>query len=196
MEQSNFMSAMRFREPLVTKTKVVNLFGGPGAGKSTIASGLFYKLKMANIDCEYVTEYAKELTWWGAGPRVFAAQDMIHGMQHFRMLTVADSGVPLIITDSPLLLGLVYMPGDYPQQSLKPQIREAVARYENLNIFLRRTKPYNPKGRYQDESQARNVDVQIGWMLEREQIPFELLEFNSGTVDTIFSLMVEKNILQ
>ena len=33
-------------------TVVVNLFGGPCCGKSTVASGLFYELKCLGIDCE------------------------------------------------------------------------------------------------------------------------------------------------
>ena len=40
-------------------TLLVNLYAGPGAGKSTGAAYIFAKLKMAGIDCEYVSEYAK-----------------------------------------------------------------------------------------------------------------------------------------
>jgi len=41
------------------KTKVINLFAGPGAGKSTTAAGLFAEMKRANVDVELVTEYVK-----------------------------------------------------------------------------------------------------------------------------------------
>ena len=44
-------------------TKVINLFGGPGAGKSTTAAGLFYEMKVRDIKCELVTEYAKDMTY-------------------------------------------------------------------------------------------------------------------------------------
>jgi hypothetical protein len=40
-------------------TVVVNLFGGPGTGKSTTASGVFYHLKRDNRNVELVQEYAK-----------------------------------------------------------------------------------------------------------------------------------------
>ena len=40
-------------------TLLVNLYAGPGAGKSTGAAYIFAKLKMAGVDCEYVSEYAK-----------------------------------------------------------------------------------------------------------------------------------------
>lgn len=42
---------------------VVNLFGGPGSGKSTCAAGVFTLLKLSGVNAELVTEYAKDLTW-------------------------------------------------------------------------------------------------------------------------------------
>ena len=41
------------------KTLVINLFGGPGVGKSTLCASVFAKLKIMGIDCEMATEYAK-----------------------------------------------------------------------------------------------------------------------------------------
>ena len=40
---------------------VVNLFGVPGAGKSTGAAYVFSKLKMKGINAELVTEFAKDI---------------------------------------------------------------------------------------------------------------------------------------
>lgn len=45
----------------MNKTIVINLLGAPGAGKSTLAALIFSKLKMKNIACEIVTEFAKDL---------------------------------------------------------------------------------------------------------------------------------------
>lgn len=42
---------------------IVNLFGAPGAGKSTLAAYVFAKLKMAGVNAELVTEFAKDKTW-------------------------------------------------------------------------------------------------------------------------------------
>ena len=50
---------------MTKKCIIVNLFSGPGAGKSTTAAGLFYKLKKQGVNCELVTEYAKHVTWRG-----------------------------------------------------------------------------------------------------------------------------------
>jgi hypothetical protein len=41
--------------------KVLNLFAGPGAGKSTTAAGRVQYLKLADGSCELITEVAKAL---------------------------------------------------------------------------------------------------------------------------------------
>ena len=45
---------------------VVNLFGAPGAGKSTGASYVFSQLKMMGVNAELVTEFAKDKVWEGS----------------------------------------------------------------------------------------------------------------------------------
>jgi len=47
----------------MTKLPVVNLFGQPNAGKSTIQGDVFSILKRAGVNCEMVREFAKELVW-------------------------------------------------------------------------------------------------------------------------------------
>ena len=44
-------------------TRVINLLGAPGAGKSTAAAGLFYRMKKEFLSVELVTEYAKDLIY-------------------------------------------------------------------------------------------------------------------------------------
>ena len=45
------------------ETKVINLFGNPGSGKSTVAAYLFSELKSRGLEVELVTETAKDLVW-------------------------------------------------------------------------------------------------------------------------------------
>lgn len=46
-------------------TKIINLFGGPGVGKSTIASGLFYYMKIAGYNVEAPQEWCKQKVYEG-----------------------------------------------------------------------------------------------------------------------------------
>ena len=43
--------------------KVINLFAGPGIGKSTTAAGVFWKMKTLGFKVELVTEFAKSLVY-------------------------------------------------------------------------------------------------------------------------------------
>ena len=42
---------------------LINLFGGPGIGKSSISAGITYKLKKKHISCNNPYEFPKTLAW-------------------------------------------------------------------------------------------------------------------------------------
>ena len=42
------------------KQIVINLLGGPGSGKSTIAYDLAGYLKKIGVNCEYISEFVKQ----------------------------------------------------------------------------------------------------------------------------------------
>jgi hypothetical protein len=44
-------------------TRIINLYGGPGTGKSTSAAFLYYLLKNDNVNAELVREYVKDWAW-------------------------------------------------------------------------------------------------------------------------------------
>ena len=87
-------------------TKVINFYGGPGSGKSTQASGLFYKMKAAGYSVELVNEFAKECVWEGNVP-MLKDQLWVLAHQHRKLVRLRDK-VDYIITDSPVLLSIVY----------------------------------------------------------------------------------------
>ena len=90
----------------MSKTIVVNLFGPPCAGKSTCAAYIFAALKMQGVNCELVTEYAKDKTWEHNNTAI-ACQEYVFGNQSYRMARCRDD-VDVIITDSPLPLSIIY----------------------------------------------------------------------------------------
>lgn len=151
---------------------------------------------MRGVNCEYIQEYAKDRAWeFGNNhlgvPKVFQAQEYIFGKQHFRMRRVAQD-VDVIITDCPLFLGLVYMPDDFPIPSLRGAIREAYNLYDNLDVFLVRNKPYNPKGRFQTETQARELDLVVRGVLDAQQVDYPVV--NSGR-QAVADIILHANIL-
>lgn len=178
------------------KTKIVNMYGGPGTGKSTTAAALFAELKFRGVNCEYVQEYAKDKAWeFGTNhlgiPKVFQAQEYIFAKQHFRFRRCAED-VDVIISDCPLFLGLIYMPSDFPIPSLRSVIREAYDIYDNLDVLLVRSKSYNPKGRFQSEKVAKSLDIDIKNVLEAQGVQYHTIPACRSAVESILAKMVER----
>src|SRR6266446_4338308 len=91
--------------------KVINLFGGPGTGKSTVASDLFALMKWQNMNVELVTEFAKEVTW-EKHHNIFNDQLYILAQQNRRLERLKDQ-VNYVISDSPILMYQAYNPKGY-----------------------------------------------------------------------------------
>lgn len=141
-----------------TDTLIVNLFGGPGLGKSTTSAGLFCLLKMHKVECELVTEFAKDLVW-EERYNTLRNQQYIFGKQYHKIWRLLGK-VKVIITDSPLLLSIVYNP-DLPVNSFVDNVVDTVNTLNNLNIILNRNNEYNKNGRLQSNEQAKNIDKLI-----------------------------------
>jgi len=164
------------------KTIVVNLFAGPGAGKSTGACSVYSAVKMNGIDCEYVSEFAKDKVW-EHNDAVMKCQFYISGKQAFKISRVYGK-VDVIITDSPILLGAFY--GEKTSEKLKEAIVEEYSKYNNLNIFIERCKEYNPNGRMQTKEEALEIDKKIKEMLDKYKIDYTTVRGDlSGYVDIV-----------
>lgn len=135
------------------KTIVINLLGSPGTGKSTLASELFAKMKYMMYDVELVSEYAKELVWEERN-ETMKNELYLFAKQHHRLFRLKDK-VQYVITDRPLILSLFYNQkyGDNSKQ-FNDIVMHEVDKFDNINIFLERTKPYVSKGRNQTEEES------------------------------------------
>ena len=147
---------------------LVNLFGAPGAGKSTGAAYIFSQLKMRGVNAELVTEFAKDKVW-EESKAVFNNQAYIFGKQYFRISRCADK-VDVVITDSPLLLSLVYNNDPVLGEEFNEVVRKVMNSYDCRNFYLVRTKDYNPVGRFQTESESDAIADEIQALLEKEKI--------------------------
>lgn len=143
--------------PHMKKPVVVNLFGGPGIGKSTTAAEVFATLKHMGINVELVTEFAKDMVW-EKSVRTLDNQIFVFANQHHRLWRLRDQ-VDVIVTDSPLLLSLYY--GNEESETFEQLVLEEFNRFTNFNVLLQRTKPYNPAGRLQTEVQAKQIDDEV-----------------------------------
>lgn len=175
------------------ETLVVNLFAGPGTGKSTSAAGLFYKMKSANINCEMALEYAKDKVWEGSAG-MLSNQIYVFGKQQHRIHRLLGK-VGVIITDSPLLLSIHY--GEGQSDTFKSLVLEQHNSMNTFNVFLPRYKKYNPSGRLQTEEEARQKDVEIKEMLFKYGVPFFEPDGALGlpVVDEIFNKISDNGLI-
>lgn len=135
---------------------IVNLYGAPGAGKSTGAAYVFSKLKMQGVNAELVTEFAKDKVW-EESKAVFENQIYIFGEQYFRISRLKDK-VDVVVTDSPILLSCFYGGEEQPaREELRTLVKEVHNSFENYNAFIERVKPYNPNGRFQNEQESDDI---------------------------------------
>ena len=135
---------------------VVNLYGAPGAGKSTGAAYVFSQLKMRGVNAELVTEFAKDKVWEGS-KAVFENQAYIFGKQYFRISRVKDK-VDVVVTDSPIILSCFYGENDpILGEEFNAFVKKVSASFCSLDAFIDRVKPYNPVGRFQTEEQSDDI---------------------------------------
>jgi len=153
------------------KTLIVNFYAGPGAGKSTLAAGLFAELKSRGVNCELITEYAKDKVWEESFG-VFHDQLYIFAKQAHRIRRVLGK-VDVVVTDSPLLLSLHYgaKEADIFGGTWWDLVMTEHSRVQSLNVFLLRVKKYEPSGRTQTEDKAKEIDLQILDLLDANRVP-------------------------
>lgn len=154
-----------------TKPITINLFGGPGTGKSTISAGIFSLLKMHDVNTELITEFAKDLTWEERN-KTLSNQYYIWGKQYHRMWRVKNK-VDVIVTDSPLPLSIIY-DNDAPECFKETVLHSFNDEFDNMNYFLIRDKEFNPKGRNQTEKEAKKLDSMIPLLLHKYNVKFKV----------------------
>ncbi len=171
--------------------KVINIFSGPGGGKSTTAAGIFYKMKLLGLNVELVTEFAKDLVYGGQIELLLDQQEYIFAEQNYRLHRLRDH-VDYAITDSPITLGCVYADPTWENRELFTEFALATYNlYDNMNFLLHRgDNAYITEGRRQDAEGAKDVDNAITDMLLQHCIPHHVMPVNGFTVDAIIHNIV------
>lgn len=151
------------------RTTVINLIGGPGAGKSTIAAGLFYMLKVKGYSCEMALEFAKDKVW-EESVKTLDDQIYIFGKQYHKIWRL-NNKVDYIITDSPLLMSLYY--NQIESNYFNNFIIEQFNRFNNVTFFIQRNEnTYEQIGRLQTLKEAKDIDIKLRMLLESNNIDY------------------------
>jgi tRNA uridine 5-carbamoylmethylation protein Kti12 len=172
-------------------TLIIGLLAGPGVGKSTMAGGIFNRLKTDGYNVEYVQEFAKTLTWeknWLA----LSNQFYVSAVQKYTQDMLLGQ-VEAIITDSPIIIGLMYYKETNPviKKAFETFIIESFKAQNNINFFLNRTKDYNPIGRNQTLAEAIEIDNKIKQFLTDLDIPFYTVNGDNSGLEEAYKEIIK-----
>lgn len=171
-------------------TIVINLFGEPGAGKSTAAMDITARLKRKGINAEYVSEFAKDKVYENNG-EVFKHQEYLFGKQSFKMGRVRNK-VQVMVVDSPLILCIVYNNDEILGEDFNKTVLNVFDSYANRNYLLTRKHTYEDEGRFQDEEESLEVREQIIIALDEMNISYKIATSSEIDCEIIANNIVEE----
>lgn len=141
----------------------INIWAGPGAGKSNLVPLIYRELNLDGFSVELVVEYIKRWAYENKKPQSYD-QLYIFSKQLNAEDVFLRSGVDHIVTDSPVPMQIYYSRKN--KDPFWEHLRDIALAFEkknpSLNIFLDRTGiPYRQNGRYENEEQAIQVDKEM-----------------------------------
>lgn len=168
------------------KSIIINFFGGPGIGKSTLAAGLFYFLKKRHYDVELLREFAKdraiEKNYFSMDIQPYITGNQIYSQD------LASANFDIVITDSPIILGIMYnkerdaITKNAYNQFLIDKHRTA----KNLSYMIQRDDlPFSDNGRRHDHAESISIDKKIVQTLELHNIPFTYINHDEAWFERI-----------
>jgi hypothetical protein len=189
------------------KTKIINLFGGPGVGKSTTAAKVFSELQLKGYKCDLPYEFPKQVAWESNVSQI-SDQSYIFSNQH-RGIVRSFGKVDYIILDSPILLSIVYKnryhqgyPSNLYGDSFDNFVLEVFKGYDNINFVLERnTETFEENGRLQTKEESLEIDNDIVNLLTNNDIDYVPINQTNDIGDRIAEHLVlldksEKNIIE
>lgn len=138
-------------------------------------------MKIKGYDVELCTEYAKDLVF-DKRANILVDQLYITAKQNRKLERLRDC--EWTVTDSPLLLGIMYAQPNY-YQNYAAVAFDAWNTYNNINFYLSSDSlPYRPNGRVQASKQeAKLIDDRVHQFLLSHNLPFETITIVPDTVD-------------
>lgn len=154
-------------------TVVINLFAGPGAGKSTCAWEIASTLKKLGYVAEYVPEYAKELVWdenFKMLDGSYQNHKAILDEQTHRVDRLYGK-VDFIVCDSPIMLNANYFKGAPSETAdYEKMVYDIFSNYNNFSIFINREKNFEQAGRIQNLQESKQIDEDVKSLLKKHNI--------------------------
>lgn len=154
------------------KNLIVNVYGGPGCGKSTRINYIASILKLNGIPCEVCPEFAKDEIHRGCADNLKDQKYIFGNQQH--LLKKLTEIYPIIINDGTLMNCIMYdLSGDKEFHNV---IYKTYKEYENLNYFIERRNDiqFVQEGRVHDYNESIKKDKEILNILTEYKESYEI----------------------
>lgn len=154
-------------------TKVVNIIGGPGCGKSLFSAAIMLHLHQHGKTVEQVPDHARALVLRQAFDALRNQYQV--ALTQFRMLELLHGRVQYLLNEN-ALPQMLYYNACYADNVCEvarthAQILRWHALHDTINVLVERgDRPYVQAGRLQDAEGARAVDRELRMLLDREHI--------------------------
>jgi len=168
--------------------QLINFYGAPSSGKSTIAAELFCKMKKAGKDVELVSEHAKDWVWDKRKIEKFF-QIKIVSEQIYRESRLFDQ-VEYIITDSPAIFGCFYEEYYFKQEIIRPMMKlylEERNKHVRCHDYFLKYIPEKAteKGRFQSKQESIEIDQMLpAWL---KVFGINTIEWNENLIEKFIS---------
>jgi len=166
--------------------KIINLFGGPGVGKSTLAAGVFSLMKLEGKDVELVTEYAKELVWESVALENLSQLNIF--ANQYKRIARLDGKVEYVVTDSPLLLSSIYLTYNMDFDPALDKVIVHAHRYWETRDFLVKRDPnrrFTEVGRWHNVTESDRIGEACAALLDKLGSPYTLVPGNKTGITSI-----------
>ena len=133
-------------------------------------------MKMAGLNVELLQEYIKSKVF-EENPYPFKDQLYVFAKQNKKQREL-NGKVDYIITDSPLLMSLVY--NQTEPDLFNDLVMQYYNQYDNLNFLLKRNHVYHKEGRHQTEHEADIVGEELEKLLNQYNVEYKTLPSNES----------------
>lgn len=167
--------------------KRICLFAGPGAGKSTTAFWILWRLKSLGVQCDFSREWIKRWAFAKREMDRLTDQVIVMGRQVEEECEALATGA-VVVTDSPVLLQAAYSTYDEDVRRAIIIEKGLQAKYPTCNLFIDRyQRGFDGRGRWEGEAQAIAKDAAILDLMN--QAGLEWVNVRHDDYDTVWKAL-------
>lgn len=142
---------------------IIDFYGAPGAGKSTLASGLFSSLKDMGKKVSIISEAATDLIESGQSYLLVDPEYQLYvtSLQFRKIKDQERLGTEYLITDSPINHQLGFIKNSWLHAPLKEIYNKLLDKYPTHSVLVTMSKPFSSYKRITTEEDSKRIQEDL-----------------------------------